>query len=494
MKHRLLLVAVALVPLLLADAAHAETGLRAYYKNDFILESADKAFQLKIRGNIHLDSRFYQGEERGAPHSFDIRRARMDLQGRLFGYLTYRVQSELAGKPYIRNAWLDVRFFSWLRLRMGQMKVPFSSSWLTLDNNVNFVERGTSGPMYPFFDRGFKVWGEVWKGTLIYNFGIYTGAGVDVDTSGGDQDDFKDLAARLVIQPFKLLRYRGLRGIYLAAQSTWGYMSKPTTRYETGGLRSANYETAIWRWRTEQTIGTDGRVTDRVSAGVKDRLRLGAELHYLVGPVALSAEYLETRYRDVYLYHEHLVGSSVQASELVHKGSGVIRSLSVFTSVYVTGEHKRLTNGGWKTAKVKRPVGGGGPGAWEVLLRYSWTTTDKRLFNRVPVAGYDPASPALPLGYTGATPGALNSVNVSIVDGAHNVHEFTLGVAWTVNNMLRIQLNNVFLWAPPSDRDGDGVNDNLLVSGAKSNQADPSKKNRKTRWENAVMLRVSFKL
>jgi phosphate-selective porin len=404
------------------------------------------------------------------------------------------LQPELAGKPYIRNAWFDVRIFSWLRLRIGQMKVPFSSSWLTLDNNVNFVERGASGPIYPFFDRGFKVWGEVWKGILTYNLGIYTGAGVDRDSSSGDMDDFKELAARLLIQPFKRIRCRALRGIFLAAQSTWSLMSSPTTRYETGGLRSANYETAIWRWRTEQTIGTDCRVTDRVSAGVKDRFRLGAELHYLIGPVTLSAEYLETRYRDVSLYHEHLVGSSAQVRELVHRESGVIRSLSVFTSVYLTGEHKRLTNGGWKTAKVNKPVGEGGTGAWELLLRYSWTLTDKRLFTRVPVAGYDPMSPALPPGYSGATPGARNSVNVSVLDGAHNVHELTFGVSWTVNNMLRIQLNNVFLWAPPSDRDGDGVNDNLLVSGAKSNQADPSKKNRKTSWENAVMLRVIFKL
>ena len=60
--------------------------------------------------------------------------------------------------------------------------------------------------------------------------------------------------------------------------------------------------------------------------------------------------------------------------------------------------------------------------------------------------------------------------------------------------MLRVQLTNVFLWAPAADRDGDGENDNKLVSGAKSDQSDPNKKNIKTGWENAVMLRVSFKL
>ena len=37
------------------------------------------------------------------------------------------------------------------------MKVPFSSSWATLDNNVNFIERASSTPVYPFFDRGIVL-------------------------------------------------------------------------------------------------------------------------------------------------------------------------------------------------------------------------------------------------------------------------------------------------------------------------------------------------
>ena len=60
--------------------------------------------------------------------------------------------------------------------------------------------------------------------------------------------------------------------------------------------------------------------------------------------------------------------------------------------------------------------------------------------------------------------------------------------------MVRIQLNDILLWAPDRDRNGDGLNDNYLVSGALSGQADPGLKNRKTSWENAVMLRLIFKL
>jgi hypothetical protein len=59
--------------------------------------------------------------------------------------------------------------------------------------------------------------------------------------------------------------------------------------------------------------------------------------------------------------------------------------------------------------------------------------------------------------------------------------------------MVRLQINDVFLWAPDADRDGDGANDNLLVSGAFTAQSDPTVKYRRTTWENAILLRLVLK-
>jgi hypothetical protein len=305
---------------------------------------------------------------------------------------------------------------------------------------------------------------------------------VDIDVGSGDIDDYKDIAVRFLFQPFASLGSEALSRIYLAAEGTWGKMSVPTSRFETGGLRSPNFETAIWRWRTEQIIGTDGRTTDRVAAEIDTRFRLGGELHYQIGSLAFSAEYLEVQYRGIDLYHDLYSGSSRKAHEKLYQSDGAVRSLSLWVSWYLTGESKRLTNFGWKTPGPIAPVGAGGPGAWEVLGRYSRTWTSRNLFRSGEVDGYD------------GTPGEGNSVKLAVLDGAHEVHEFTLGVCWTLNPMLRIQLNDVFLWAPSADRDGDGVNDNLMVSGGKSDQSDPGLKAIKTSYENAVMLRLIFKL
>ena len=441
---------------------------------------------------MHLDFRFYQAEERGAPHSFDIRRGLIDLQGRVYRWFTFRLQAELAGNPYLRNAWMDAGPFEWLHLRLGQMKVPFSSSWLTADNHVNLVERGTSTPIYPFFDRGVLIWGDLWDGAATYNLGAFTGAGIDIDTGEGDIDDSKDIAARFFLQPFHSTNLEILRGLYIAGQGTRGQMSTPTRRYETGGLRSANYESSIWRWRTEQLLGTDGRVTDSVSATVEYRSRWGAELHYLLRFFSLSVEFLECRFTGIEVYHDLFEGNSRLIHQKLYIENGVVRSLSGWISFYLTGENKNLSNWGWKTAKPNASIGQGGPGALEVLARYSWTWTDENLFHSVSVNGFNEDSPLLPEGYNANLPGSNNAVNVSILDGASNVHEWTFGLAWTLNPMVRVQLNNVFLWAPSEDRNNDGESDNKLVSGAKSNQSDPEKKNLKTSWENAVMCRLIF--
>ena len=60
--------------------------------------------------------------------------------------------------------------------------------------------------------------------------------------------------------------------------------------------------------------------------------------------------------------------------------------------------------------------------------------------------------------------------------------------------MIRVQVSDVFLWTPFGDRNGDGEDDNLLLSGARSGQLDPDVKARKTGWENAVMIRFILKI
>lgn len=258
-----------------------------FWKNDFFLSTPDEKFWMKIRGNLHFDTKFYGGNSNN-PTEYDIRRARMDFQGMWYQYISFRVQAEFADTPYIRNAWADYKFKDWLHVRAGQMKPPFSTSWWTTDNNVNFMERGAGTPMYPYFDRGWWLWGDILKNTITWNISSFSGAGMEKDSPKGDIDVHKDYVARLFFTPFKNFKSPLINGLNLCIEGSSGRQSVPTTRFEQKGYGAAVKDDKFWTWETENNEGKKsfGRI------GKRDRW--GAELHYIGGPFSLSSEYLVT--------------------------------------------------------------------------------------------------------------------------------------------------------------------------------------------------------
>ncbi|UCG81375.1 MAG: hypothetical protein JSV60_03610 [Desulfobacterales bacterium] len=383
------------------------TPVFAFWKNDFFLSIPDENFWMKIRGNLHFDAKFYGGNSNNPTH-FDIRRARFDFQGMWYKYIYFRCQAEFADKPYARNFWADYKFRDWLHLRAGQMKPPFSTSWWTTDNNVHFLERGVSTPITPYFDRGFWIWGDVADNTLTWNLGAFTGAGMDYDYNKGDVDDHKDYVARLFYTPFKNQEGSVLQGLNLCVEGTTGRESVATSRFEGRGYGAAVRDDKFWTWDTSVT-GT-----------IESRDRWGAEVHYIGGPFSLSSEYLVTKWNDI-----EVSGGSTE--------DGDITSWSTWVSYFVTGEQKRVSNFGWKAPKPKEnfdPVHLKGTGAWEILARYTKTVTDENLFDS------------------------------GILKGADTVDEYSVGLSWTWNPMVRWQLNYVHLHG---NRDGirTGTSDNV---------------------------------
>ncbi len=411
----------------------------------------------------------------------------MDVQATMHGWMSLRLQAAMENSPYIRNAWLDMAFSDALHLQVGQMKVPFSTSWLTLDNRVNFAERAAATPLYPFFDRGVVLWGDLAGGRLTYQAGLFNGAGVDADATRGDIDDHRDASLRLFARPFKGSG-GALDGLALAANATYGLTSVPTSRFDLRGLSAANFESLVWRWRSEQLIGTDGRNTDRVSADIDSRTRLAGELLYIRGPFTFSFEWVEARYDDITLYHDFSVGSTTIEHRSLRTVDGSVRNVSAWVGWYLTGETKRVDASGWRQPDPLRPFvpgKGTGWGGLELLARYSITDTDDTLFEPIRVAGYTAAE----LGDAASPVGSANAITVSILQGARRVEETTLGCNWLVNPNLRLQLNWVRLDAPDFVEGANGI-----VSGGNSSLADPGERNRLVESEQAVILRFIFKI
>ena len=467
--------------------AAASTALDGVFKDGFTLRTPDKKSELKLQASVQLDARGYGGDS-VAPSSFDIRRARIDFNAKLYDYIAVRIQAALEDNPYIRNAYMDIGRRETFKLRIGQMKVPFSTQWLTLDNRVDFLERGSDTPVYPFFDRGLLVWGTVAKGTTTYSLGVFNGNGVDVEGTKGDIDDHKDAAARLFLQPFRNSQSRGLKGLYLVGQGTYALTSAPTRRFETRGLMAANYESLLWRWRTEQIIGSNVRNTDQIAGEIDSRTRLGAEVNYILGPFSASVEWAETEYEGIAVYHDFWVGSKRLKHDPVLARDGKIRNTSVWLSYFLTGESKLVDTWGWTQPSPARPYwpGNGNRGAWELLARYSSTSTDPQLFDTVRVNGFTaadfPAPPPVVVGEGG-------SVTAAVLEGAPEAREVSLGLNWTMNYNFRILFDWTYIWAPEY---ADGKNG--IVSGGNSELADLTEKNRIVESEHMLGMRFIFRI
>ncbi len=460
--------------------------LEGIFKDGFTLRTPDKKNELQLKASVQLDSRFYGGDS-VAPSSFDIRRARLDFNARLYDFMAIRIQAALEDNPYIRNAFIDIGGHDAFHVRIGQMKVPFSSQWLTLDNQVDFIERGSAEPIYPFFDRGIMIWGALAAQKVVYNLGVFTGAGVDLDQTKGDIDDHKDVAWRLFFQPFRG-GSKAAEGLYFAVQGTYGLTSVPTRRYETRGLSAANLESQIWRWRTEQVIGTDGRNTDTIAGQIDSRTRLGGELTYKRGPFSASAEWAKVAWDDIRIFHDFYQGSKRVKHEPVMTHDGGAENLSVWFSYFLTGEEKALDNFGWRQPNPANPWGPGlpGKGAWEILARFSSTETDARLFDTAKVSGFttaDFASAPPP------APGGGNSVNAAVLDGAAKVHEASLGLNWTMNYNFRVLCTYTYLWVPDFVAGKNGI-----VSGGNSDLQDVTVKNTLVENEQMIALRFIFRI
>ncbi|HEY3359287.1 MAG TPA: porin [Polyangia bacterium] len=473
-------------------------SLAAIYSDGFVLRSVDQKNELRIAASAQLDGRYYPGTT-GAPDSFDIRRARLDLGAKLLGFVDIRIQAALEDTPYLRNAFVDFAIHRAFHLRVGQMKVPFSTQWLTLDNQVDFMERSTAEPLYPFLDRGAMVWGALAGDRIVYNLGVYDGVGVDADAAKGDIDHRKEVAYRLFVQPFRRIGPRWIQGLYLVGQGTWNGMSVPTRRFETRGLVAPDLESLVFRWRTEQVLGTNGRNVDQIAATVSSQKRWGAELHYLLGPLTLSAEWVMVSYDDVTIYHDLLQGSTRLKHDLVSGPvDGTIHNVSAFVSVFVTGERKYIDNFGWRQPTPLRQVARGerGYGAWEVLARVSRTWVPEKyhagFFDAQKVKGYAVADAT---GIKGPLPAEGASVNAAVLDGAKLMYELTLGVNWTLNYHCRVMLDYGYLLAPHYSYDpATSTGSAGIVSGGNSENADITTKNRNVKSEHEVGLRFIFRI
>ena len=186
--------------------------------NGFTLKSTDGAFQLKLRGLLHADSRwFFEGESPSNDDTFLLRRVRPIIEGTVFNIFDFRLTPDFAGdRTVIQDAYVDARFLPWLQLKGGKFKTPFGIERLQSASNIRFVERALPNNLVPNRDIGAELHGDLGQGLLSYSFawlnGINDGRSSE-DFGDVDNNIDKDVAARIFAHPFQNTGLVPLQGL-----------------------------------------------------------------------------------------------------------------------------------------------------------------------------------------------------------------------------------------------------------------------------------------
>jgi phosphate-selective porin OprO/OprP len=243
-------------------------------KQGFALKSADGNFALKLRGVLQADGTFFLGDrDHKATDAFSLDKVRPVLEGTLFKYYDFRFMPDFGqGKTVIQDAYIDGKFLPELALRVGKFKSPVGLERLETDSDVKFTQRALPTAIVPNRDIGVDLHGEFLAGVISYDVGVVNGV---ADGSSGDTDenDSKDIAARLFAHPFKRTSLEPLQGLGVGIAGTIGNAQGAGPSYKSAGQQTF--------FSFDSDVTADG-----------NRDRISPQAYYYWGPFGLLAEYV----------------------------------------------------------------------------------------------------------------------------------------------------------------------------------------------------------
>ncbi|HZZ85986.1 MAG TPA: porin [Anaeromyxobacteraceae bacterium] len=249
---------------------------------------------LLIGGYVHTDARAFVGYGSGADASqFLLRQVRPVLEGTVRDHFDYRLIPDFAGgKVVVQEAFVDVRFVPWLKLRVGKLKSPVGLERLQNSNAVVFAERAFPTSLAPNRDTGLQLFGDL-GGVASYAVAILDGA-ADNGITESDQDGNKEVAGRILLTPFARSGPAALKGLGMGASGTWGAPSGTAASPQLPSFGSPGQST-IFTYASGSTSGTPDPAKTAVAAG--DHVRWDLQGYYYRGPLGLQGEYIASRQR-----------------------------------------------------------------------------------------------------------------------------------------------------------------------------------------------------
>lgn len=376
--------AVAAAPPPTAPTPSPDT-MRAYFKNGFNLETADKNFSVNIGGRAQLDWNVSDPggavkREFGLNGTYtgvEIRRARLSLAGLVYGNIDYKIEYDFAtGEAEAKDVYMGVRALPAVQyVRVGHFKEPFSLEELTSDSFTTFMERGLPNAFSPSRNMGIAAMPVFFDQRMTFAAGGFRETNNAGFGFGNDQE--YNVTARVTGLPIYENHGRDLLHL--------GFAYSHKFRHKEDISFSQRPESHLFPVTLVNTGNID---TDGVDL-------INPEVAWVHGPLSLQGEYMR---------------AFVQQIDSPNPQFG---GFYVFASYFLTGDSRayRLGDGAFERIIPTRnfSLDGKSWGAWEVAARFS----------------------RLDLGSEDVSGGTEDDV--------------TAGINWYLNPVTRITVN--YIWA-----------------------------------------------
>lgn len=331
-------------------AKTAATPVLALNEKGLSLKSPTGDFEVKVRGLVQGDARYFGGATSSAQtDTFLLRRVEPTLEGSWGKLLGFRINAQLAGdSATINDAYVDLKFDPRASLRAGKFKPPVGLERLQSSNATSSIELGLPSELAPGRDIGVQVQGEFAGGGFGYALGAFNGAADGRDGLTSNPDGDFELAARVFLEPWKnsanALSGLGF-GIAASHGDKHGSGNNVLPRYRTPG------QVQFFNYRS--TVLADG-----------EHLRISPQAYYYGGRFGLLGEYISSK--------QDVRAANGSRAELDN------RAWQVVAGVVLTGEDASY-KGVLKPSNAFA-LDGSGWGAFEVVGRYGRLDIDDNAF------------------------------------------------------------------------------------------------------------------
>jgi phosphate-selective porin OprO/OprP len=273
MKGRGALVLPLTIAFALPAFAQAEDPKAAARLEGFELE-ADGGHALRVGGLIQGDGRFFL--DGTGTDTFVVRRARIDVSGKLARYFELRVHPEFAGtRVVLLDAYANLHFVDEIQFRLGKGKPPFGLEHLQTPRDFLFPELGLPSLLLPNRDVGALLHGKLFDGAVLWGAGVFNGT-PDGTVGEEDENDAKDVVARVFVQPFKPWKVPVAEGFGAGFAVTTGDQDGATAVHRTPGRQ------IVFAY-PDTTLANGNRV------------RFSPQANWYFGPVGVFGELVRTR-------------------------------------------------------------------------------------------------------------------------------------------------------------------------------------------------------